>query len=161
MNYYCFQFVSKPDFKNTDWFLRYAEVAQILFLRISEQATLDFYVFPIANISQSPFSFNRHFLSPPPEPIRQFFTDALFIILWLGVNKWSNQIGVNIHDILWAFQPFNISHHVNREWIHKTAQPINPIRPLKLDFVFSVTRPHYENCAAFDNQKSKNNSLFT
>ena len=27
------------------------------------------------------------------------------------------------------------------------------IRPLKLDFVFSVTRPRYENCAAFDNQK--------
>ena len=27
------------------------------------------------------------------------------------------------------------------------------LRPLKLDFVFSVTRPRYENCAAFDNQK--------
>ena len=27
------------------------------------------------------------------------------------------------------------------------------VRPLKLDFVISVTRPRYENCAAFDNQK--------
>ena len=35
------------------------------------------------------------------------------------------------------------------------------IRPLKLDFVFSVTRPRYENCATFDNQKSLKNSLFT
>ena len=33
------------------------------------------------------------------------------------------------------------------------------IRPLKLDFVFSVTWPHYENCASFDNQNSKKNFI--
>ena len=40
-----------------------------------------------------------------------------------------------------------------------TSGIISPLafRPLKRDSVFNVTCPHYENCATFDNQKSKNN----
>ena len=61
-------------------------------------------------------------------------------------------IKLNLKKFIWLYQ--------NRpKWNKLEAAKINievkSIRPLKLDFVFSVTRPRYENCAAFDKNPKK------
>ena len=72
------------------------------------------------------------------------------------INVW----GPNDHHfpmyfyVNWSWQRAEQVWSAGRIWPTGSHLRRPDVRPLKLDFVFSITHPHYENCAAFDNQKS-------